>query len=223
MNDCEQLSELIPAYSIGATDEDETRQVEDGLKRCPELVMELNRYTEMTDLFAHTLPPMTPPAEMLGELLINAKKLRPKRIYRIGWAGAAVACLMLILVVSNIYWFTRLNTETVREINFQTALNGEESNAKCRVIWSKKSNDAVLIASNFPLIADDEAYQAWVHRDGSIISLGVFRVDENGNGALTFIADALDQPFDTLGVTIEPVGGSPAPTTPPVMRWQLPS
>ncbi len=223
MNDCEQLSELIPAYSIGATDEDETRQVEDGLKRCPELVVELNRYTEMTDLFAHTLPPMTPPAEMLGELLMNAKKLRPKRVYRIGWAGAAVASLILILAVSNIYWFTRLNTETIREINFQTAVNGEETNAKCRLILSKTSNDAVLIASNFPILTDDKAYQAWVHRDGSIISLGIFRVDENGNGALAFTSDTLNQSFDSLGVTIEPVGGSPAPTSQPVVRWQLPS
>lgn len=220
MNDCEQLRELIPAYSIGATDADETRLVEDGLKRCPELVAELNYYADISDKISDSIPMMPVPTHLLGDLLMSAKKSRPKPVYHLSWAKLAVASLLLLLVLSNIYWITRLNTATIHEIDLQTAVNGEVTRANGHVIWSQQSGDAILIVSDFPILPNHQVYQAWVRRDADIISLGIFSVNDDGAGTLIFASDVLSHPFDTLGVTIEPLGGSHAPTSSPVVRWQ---
>ncbi|RIK18793.1 MAG: hypothetical protein DCC53_15480 [Chloroflexi bacterium] len=58
----------------------------------------------------------------------------------------------------------------------------------------------------------------WLSRPS--LSLGVFRVDETGRGMLAFDATLLGDTFDVLGVTREPLNGSPGPTSDPVVRWQ---
>ncbi|MBC6957755.1 MAG: anti-sigma factor, partial [Anaerolineae bacterium] len=88
------------------------------------------------------------------------------------------------------------------------------------VIWTADWGEAVLIAQNFPELTPDAAYQAWVRRGEMLLSLGVFRVDETGRGMLAFDATLLGDTFDVLGVTREPLNGSPGPTSDPVVRWQ---
>lgn len=221
MNDCEELRALIPAYSIGATDEQETRQIEDGMKRCPDLVTELAQYADFDAAFAGSLPPAVPPPELLGNLLAEARRTRQRRSTRGGWV-IAVAVLAAVLLATNAFWLLREQTQTPtpREITLSAAEAGAESNASGRVIWTPGEEDAVLIASNFPEHAPDMAYQAWARRDGERVSLGVFQVNDYGKGTLTFPAELLEGSIEVIGVTLEPAEGSPGPTSSAVVRWR---
>lgn len=216
--DCEQLLDLIPAYSIGATDNDETRLVEEGLTRCPDLATELANYQSIHDLVADAIPTLTPPPAILANLLASAKASPRKRRVVPLWQ-MAVACLALVLVVSNAYWIQRLNNEAVREITLAVPATNPDATGNGRVVWSSQSENAVLIAENLPLLSPDSAYQAWLRRGDIRINLGVFRVDEKGNGTLSFPVSNLVGTFDVLGITTEPLNGSDAPTTPAVIRW----
>ncbi len=50
---CERLRELIPAYSLGATDAEETEFVKVHLADCPEAAAELAEYTRLAVALLH--------------------------------------------------------------------------------------------------------------------------------------------------------------------------
>lgn len=55
-SDCDLLRDLLPAYSIGATDPDETRFVEATLPRCPEVAAELSTYVQASQVLYGRVP-----------------------------------------------------------------------------------------------------------------------------------------------------------------------
>lgn len=243
MHDCEELLPLIPAYAIGATDDDETRLIKAALADCPALVEELRAFQAVGEALAEGVPAMPPPPMMLGNVLAAAREARPavpqtqlalpltvtktpaalpaKKSRRIPWALVA-ACAAFFLIVTNAFWLYRASTPTVREITLRGVDDSGQvvASLRCRIIVSPNSESAVMVAENFPVLDDTSTYQVWLRRDGEINSLGVFQVDAAGSGLLIFTADVLAQPFESIGVTVEPLGGSTEPTTPSVVRWQ---
>ncbi len=66
---CDTLRELLPAYSIGATDEAETRLVESLLAECPEVAIELQDFMRLAGAIAYTTPLIAPPAALHDKLM----------------------------------------------------------------------------------------------------------------------------------------------------------
>ncbi|MGB1253604.1 MAG: anti-sigma factor domain-containing protein [Candidatus Promineifilaceae bacterium] len=78
------------------------------------------------------------------------------------------------------------------------------------------SMEHVLWVSGMQSITADVTYQAWYLNDRVAVSAGLFVVDSNGS-AIVFLDSAEVPSFDTIGVTIEPAGGSSTPSEQPVM------
>lgn len=72
LNDCETLAELLPAYSIGATDAEETALVEKLLEVCPEAEAELASYDSLAQAMNYTAPRIQPPAGLHDKLMAAA-------------------------------------------------------------------------------------------------------------------------------------------------------
>lgn len=223
--DCDTLRELIPAYSIGAADLEETRLFEAGLSDCPDLAAELASYrTAFEPLMSH-VPQVQPPAGALDDLLRATRANRPaaqRSIQRRWWLAAAV---LVFVLLNNVFWIAQIQPEnpaflSAQVINLPAAQNGRETGARGQVIWIPETTQALLVVEKFPEQRDDMVYQAWVTRGTQVISLGVFDVNPLGSGSLVFDTALLSESFDALGVTPEPAGGSDAPTSPPVVRWQ---
>ncbi len=72
--DCETLRALIPAYSVGATDPEETALVEQLLPLCPEGAAELDEYLALSQAMLYSAPAAKPPAHLHDKLMaaINA-------------------------------------------------------------------------------------------------------------------------------------------------------
>lgn len=68
-SDCDTLRELLPAYSIGATDAAETQLVESLLAVCPEVTNDLQDFMQLSEAMAYTAPPMQPPANLHDKLM----------------------------------------------------------------------------------------------------------------------------------------------------------
>lgn len=77
---------------------------------------------------------------------------------------------------------------------------------------------AVLTASRFEPAPAGRVYQAWARYGDAWMSLGVFELDETGHGLLLADQHGQGAPAE-LEVTIEPAGGSPAPTGAVVVAW----
>jgi len=235
--DCDELRDLIPAYSIGATDEADTRLIEDGLRRCPDLALELAEYERVGAALAQSVPQVAPPPELLTSLLtaaraaasaassapalVPASRPQPPKRRRLSAAWLAAAVLALVLVASNVYWVNRVsNTPNLHEIHLPTADGGVATGANAHVIWSSDYTDAVLLAEDFPPLPENSVYQAWVRRGEVVTSIGIFEVDANGSGAMNIPVELLEQPFEGMGITTEPAGGSPGPTSTAIVRWR---
>ncbi len=128
---CAQARDLLPAYSIGATNDDETRFVQSQITDCPDLVQELEEYRQLSDGLLRDVPQLTPPLHMLDNLMaaissppsqvvppvapslqepaatpILQSYPKPKRKLsdRTRWAYGLAAVLLLLLVGTNGYW-----------------------------------------------------------------------------------------------------------------------
>ncbi|MBV9580590.1 MAG: anti-sigma factor, partial [Chloroflexi bacterium] len=70
-----------------------------------------------------------------------------------------------------------------------------------------------------PTPPSGKTYQAWARHGDTWTSLGTFTT--NGDGAAQLVAEdpALSTPPDAVLITLEPSGGSHAPTGQPVLAW----
>lgn len=136
--DCDQLRELLPAYSIGATDPEETRFVETMLEDCPEAAVELSDYLVMAEEFLYLVPvrganenarpddvpmPRLPSVAAMRQRdsqtnhkpstsTTSAAPARRQAERSRGWAlpavSAAAALLLILFTGTNLYWFTQM-------------------------------------------------------------------------------------------------------------------
>ncbi|HLT20815.1 MAG TPA: anti-sigma factor [Thermomicrobiales bacterium] len=83
------------------------------------------------------------------------------------------------------------------------------------LIYTPDGQTGYLVIAGMPL-EEGKVYQAWTVEDRPV-SAGTLRTDESGMGFL--ILQHFDVPIQELqrvGITVEPPGGSPAPTSDPV-------
>lgn len=80
---------------------------------------------------------------------------------------------------------------------------------------------AYLLADGLPALPEGRVYQLWLIRDGTRVSGGTFRPEPGGRGRLAVDAPETLSRYQAIGVTIEPAGGSPGPTTPRVFGGKL--
>lgn len=88
---------------------------------------------------------------------------------------------------------------------------GDHPTAVGTLTTDPATGSATLRVANLPPLDPADTYQAWVIVGETPISAGTFVVDENGNGAHV-LSGELPADFDAIGVSLEPEGGSPAPT-----------
>lgn len=81
---------------------------------------------------------------------------------------------------------------------------------------------AVLTLSRFAAAPAGRTYQAWVRREDAWTSLGTVAPDATGAARLIVEAPALAALPSAVEITIEPAGGSAAPSGPVVVRWPEP-
>ncbi|MCC6793388.1 MAG: anti-sigma factor [Thermomicrobiales bacterium] len=102
-----------------------------------------------------------------------------------------------------------------------SAASNQPAGATGTLLYSLQDNIGVLYVRDLPALEDELVYQLWYLDDESESPRpgGTFRVDRNGAG---FIVVESDTPvFDGLALTVEPEGGSDAPTSGVVLQGRL--
>ncbi|MBI4234211.1 MAG: anti-sigma factor [Chloroflexi bacterium] len=83
-------------------------------------------------------------------------------------------------------------------------------------------NVAMLVVTGLGKLPPSQAYQVWLVREGGRDSGGVFQPDEAGWAQLVVRPPQPIVSYQRIGVTIEPLSGSPAPTGPKVAGADMP-
>src|SRR5258708_3182688 len=95
---------------------------------------------------------------------------------------------------------------------------GIQPAAFAAVVVDPQGEYALLYVKDFPALQPDQAYQVWLEHGGQQTSAGLFSVDDDGLGILTFRTSMPIPSFDSVEITTEPAAGSSQPTTSPIVR-----
>ncbi len=229
-------SEKIPAYALGALEADELVLLEKHLETCKTCQAELAAYHTVRDTLGMALPPRNPSAALRRRL---QKQLSPRRERnRWSWVRpfSQVALGMAVLLLIGLNLVSLLQFQSIQRQQSQLARQLQTSQIALAMLTypgiqslpinagsisgtfllDKDRNVAVLIAWNLPQLPENQTYQAWFSdAQGQRISAAIFRSDPS----LPFTTVSILLPnslsnFSSLGVTVEPAGGSIAPTGP---------
>lgn len=83
--------------------------------------------------------------------------------------------------------------------------------AQGQLIADPTSQSAVLVITGLPPLEPGKTYQVWLIA-GAPVSAGLLTVDEHGQGVLIVTTTESIGSFQSLGISVEPAGGSLQPT-----------
>jgi anti-sigma-K factor RskA len=227
--------EDIGAYLLGALPEAERERFEAHLESCSACRAEVEALRVASEALPASVAQISPPPELKGrimavvhaeaELLAAAsgpradQPERSRRAGRLSWlpslrpavAIGAVACALAAGVGVGIAVDDGASERTVVASVDSSRLRGAEAKL---VVGDR---DSRLVMSGMPAPPERRVYQVWLARPGKppqpTSALFVPRSDGSGTVSVPGSLKGVDQVL----VTDEPVGGSPAPTRPPVI------
>ncbi len=156
-----------------------------------------------------------------------------RRFRRAGgsWTGLAAAVLAIVAVglgavvahlSSRVDELEARSSEVYRVLSASdartVALAGPEA-LTARMVVSQQEGRAVLVAENLPPLDEDQVYELWLIEADVPRPAGLFQPDEERPVVEVVTADL--SRVQGIGITIEPAGGSPRPTSDPLLFGKM--
>lgn len=230
----DDLAGLAGLYAVDALEPADRARFENYLVDHPEALDEVTGFQEAAAALSATVaadPGPSVRAAVLDEIgrtrqdapVIALRADRPGRT-RTRWMVAVAAALVVLAAVGG-YALGSGDTATqsteladvIRASDSQVVeLTGPGGDLK--VAFSAGQRRAVVVASDLAPVADDQTYEIWALQGTSAASAG--RFTPSSDGSVEAVLDEADlkgvdlSDVEAFGVTVEPAGGSPAPTPP---------
>ena len=140
--------------------------------------------------------------------------------------GAAAAAVVLFLggafvgsSLSGTNSYTSQQASALAQINaasdVQRASADVAGGGTATLVWSGELGKSALVANDLPALPGDKTYELWYIRDGQATPAGT--MESEGTGSTWRVLSGQMSAGDTVGVTVEPRGGSTKPTTAPIV------
>lgn len=224
----EDIHALSGAYAVDALDEAERAVFEKHLAVCETCRTEVDELQETAALLADTVA-VTPPPEMRDRVLEQIRTVRPlppvvdiRTRRRRWWTGTLVAAAAVLAIGLGVSqpWIDDspaplsavdrvLAAPDVNAVSTDLADGGSVT-----LYVSQTLDQVAMVASDLPALPEDKVYEVWLaNTEGSMVPAGLVPHGlEDGSMVLDGTADGATG----AGITIEPAGGSPEPTSAPV-------
>jgi anti-sigma-K factor RskA len=227
-NGHERRRDELAAYLLGALEPGEAAELERHLAGCEECRTELELLRPAVGLLPESVERVDPPRELRGRLMeqvrseaATAPAPSPTRRRRIGgWSLRPVAGLAaLVLVLAAVAAYAIGSGDSGGGNKATTVVSGHSPGVVAEVV--RDGGSGTLHLANLRRLPSDEVLQAWVERDGRVVSAKTLFVPNQDGTASATIDDM--KGVKTVMVTAEPRGGSVQPTSPPIVSVSIPN
>jgi anti-sigma-K factor RskA len=225
----ESRRDELAAYLLGALEPGEEAALERHLEECPDCRAELRWLSPAAQLLPESVPPVEPSPELRASLMaeVEADAARPapadapvgrgSRLFS-GWRPlAGLATLALIAAVAG-YAIGGSSGSSGTNPKPTTVAAGVSPGVTARLVSTGETG--TLHLANVDRLPPNKVLEAWVQRGSEVTPVHALFVPDRDGRATTTIPDV--HGADAVMVTAEPRGGSPAPTTPPIVTLEMP-
>ena len=231
----EDYKEMIPARALSALDAAEAQALNEHLENCAECRKELDEWQATAAALSLGANPAEPSPKVRERILDEVRKdlsepnVVPFRSTSrnlwssLGSLGAMAAAVLFTALIVGVLVLWRQNNELQKSREFVqlatspgarvTELRSTAAGAGATAtVAYDKSGHAILWLSKLPQVPQGKAYQLWFLVRDKAMPGKTFAPDNNGQGVLKeqVPSEALDSP--AFAITVEPAGGSTAPT-----------
>ncbi len=98
----------------------------------------------------------------------------------------------------------------------ETHARALEVGGSATVARSRELDEAVVVTQGLPALPRGEVYQTWLRVDGEMVPAGLMP-----RGGHTAVLEGDARQAEAIGITVEPAGGSPRPTSQPIAYFPL--
>lgn len=239
---------LSGSYAVDALDDEERVRFEAHLRMCPACREEVDGLREATAALAADAA-TEPPTGLRDRLLAEIANVRPlppvssrtaapvtsltvrRRLGGVVGSRLLVAAAVLVLVAAAAAALWRPWSEDPQPrlsaaeqvLTADDAARTEQAlanGAAATVVVSRSEGRAVLLADDLPPAPAGKDYQLWLQTpSGRMTPAGLLPAADD----VTYLLDGDASEATAVGITIEPKGGSPQPTTTPIALFDLPA
>jgi anti-sigma factor RsiW len=229
----EDLHVLTGSYVLDAISDAEREEFERHLQHCPACEAEVRGMRETAARLALACA-VTPPARMEQQVLAATYRTRqlpplsvdrprravprlvprvPRRLAMLAVAASVAAAVALgITQLSAQHQLDQARTTAIARVvtapDAHVATTRTSAGGNVTVVTSAALREAVVSASGMASLPPSRVYQVWVMSPSGSRSAGLMH-------GSSLLASAV-RPGDRIGITVEPAGGTPRPTTNPV-------
>ena len=221
----DEIKSLIAPYALGAVPPDEMASVRAHILSCEECMAEADRLTEAAASLALAVEEEPLPAgfedrvmEAIAPSPQRVSAPAPRRRFSFAWALASAACLLIAGYFALSTFEARDDRDLYRHALSALVRSGEgaqvlsgEGGVAARAVPT--DDGTLFVATGFEDPPEDHTYQLWRIDGEKPKSMGTFDVS---SGSAIFETGESVEGADGVAVTVEPDGGSLAPTGPPV-------
>lgn len=222
----DRLRELVAPYVLGAVPQNEMAFVRAHILSCDECMTEADSYARVAEKLPLVVAPVALPKGFAERVIAaaappHAAALPAKKERRWSLAPALSAAALVVAFAVLTTSFIQTRNDLHRQEMAVSALlrAGDESmglqggsGAVAKMVAA--NGHSSLVVAGLDPAPGNHVYQLWIQRDGAMESGGTFDVKE-GVAVVNTEWD-LDQ-YEGAAITIEPSGGSPQPTSQPIL------
>lgn len=231
----DELKELLVAYALGAVPPDEMVEIRAHILECEECMAEADSLSDVASTLAFAAPAEGLPRGF-ADRVVGAVRgeghsdfaVRPARARR--WRLVEAFAFAALLVVAGVLSLTLIDarSDAAYQRRVVAALVDSDQGLKLDGAESQATivpsgAESVFVAEGLADAPSDHVYQLWLMRgdcaasnptDCTVVSAGTFAPRD---GIAVLHTSQPLQGFEDAAVTVEPDGGSDAPTTTPVI------
>jgi len=223
----DDITTRAASYAVGALTAAERREVENDLRRSPRLATEVREFSETAGMLGLATAPVAPSDSLRASILSGIDGVpqvspvirgpwfaRPATVL-MGAAAAAIIAIGGTVLAMNLTAEPSRVDQIVAAADYERVSTEMEGGATVVAIWSVSLETAAITVRDMDAPPADHTYQLWfIDEAGHAAPAGTF--DAGTNPQTVVLAGEMDA-GDAIGITIEPTGGSAAPTTDPIL------